>query len=156
MVAQSSQALKDLYEKDFVLWIDQTAEQIRQGNINNLDWENLLAEIEALGREQRNKVESYLIQTIKNLLMYQYWQSEKVYCERGWIEEIDNFRIELEILLRSKTLYNYGISILENCYQKAKRSVIKKTGFSARVFPEKCPYTWEEVIDFDFLPESNS
>ena len=63
--------LKQLYDQDFVLWIERTTEQIRSGEMKNLDWEHLLTEIEDWGREQRNKVESYLIQTVKHLLMYQ-------------------------------------------------------------------------------------
>lgn len=149
-----TQSLQDLYEEDFVLWIDQTAETIRQRDIKNLDWENLLTEIEALGREQRNKVESYLIPIIKHLLLYQYWHSEKDYCRQGWAEEIDNFRIELEILLRSKTLYNHGVSILERSYEKAKRSALRKTGFPPKTFPDQCPYSFAEIINFEFLPDS--
>ncbi|MCZ8202938.1 MAG: DUF29 family protein [Microcystis sp. LE19-55.1A] len=59
--------LKQLYDQDFVLWIERTTEQIRRGEMKNLDWEHLLTEIEDLGREQRNQVESYLIQTVKHL-----------------------------------------------------------------------------------------
>ncbi len=144
--------LKQLYDQDFVLWIERTTEQIRRGEIKNLDWEHLLTEIEDWGREQRNKVESYLIQTVKHLLMYQYWLTEKGNCGRGWADEIDNFRLELEILFQSKTLYNYGASRLDIIYDKAKRSVIKKTGLSLDTFPQVCPYTFSEIIDFDFLP----
>ncbi|MGK7933384.1 MAG: DUF29 domain-containing protein [Microcystaceae cyanobacterium] len=144
--------LKQLYDQDFVLWVDKTTDKIRQGDITNLDWEHLLEEIEDLGREQRNKVESYLIQTVKHLLMYQYWLSEKDYCAKGWADEIDNFRIELEILFQSKTLYNYGTSIVDRVYNKAKRSVIKKTGLSSTIFPNTCPYSFEEIVDVEFLP----
>ncbi len=152
MLTQSLQQLKMLYDKDFVLWVDKTSEQIRQGNLDNLDWEHLLEEIEDLGREQRNKVESYLIQTVKYLLMYEYWTSQRNYCGKGWADEIDNFRIELEILFKSKTLYNHGESLLDTVYMKAKRAVIRKTGLSSNTFPEQCPYSFQEVIDFDFLP----
>jgi hypothetical protein len=76
--------LKQLYDQDFVLWIERTTEQIRRGEMKNLDWEHLLTEIEDLGREQRNQVESYLIQTVKHLLMYQYWALRYlVWFDRG-------------------------------------------------------------------------
>ena len=65
-----------------------------------------MEEVEDLGRAQKNKLESYLRQLLKHLLLYQYWESERDYCEQGWIEEIDNFRAELEILVRSKTFKN--------------------------------------------------
>ncbi len=145
--------LQSLYEQDYCLWLDITLKQIHEQDIEHLDWEHLFEEIEALGREQKNKVESYLIQLIKHLLMYQYWESEKFYCAKVWAEEIDNFRLELEILLKSKTLYNYGRTLIETTYQKAKRSAIKKTGLPADVFPQECPYSFEEILNFDFLPD---
>ncbi|CCI14961.1 conserved hypothetical protein [Microcystis aeruginosa PCC 9806] len=83
--------------------------------------------------------------------MYQYWLTEKGNCGRGLTDEIDNFRLELEILFQSKTLYNYGASRLD-IYDKAKRSVIKKTGLSLDRFPQVCTYTFAEIINFDFLP----
>ena len=33
--------LKQLYDQDFVLWIERTTEQIRRGEMKNLDWEHL-------------------------------------------------------------------------------------------------------------------
>jgi hypothetical protein len=53
------------------------------------------------------KVESYLKQLLKHLLLYQYWESEWDLCQNRWKEEIRNFRDELELRLRSKTLSNY-------------------------------------------------
>jgi hypothetical protein len=146
----SPQAIAALYEQDYVQWIEMTLRQLQSHDLENLDWKHLIEEIEDLGREQKNKVESYLRQLIKHLLIYQYWESEKSYCAKGWIEEIDNFRAELEILLRSKTLYNYLTEILEPTYQKARRSAVIKTNLN--FFPEVCPYPLDKILDPDWLP----
>ncbi len=134
-----------LYEEDYVQWLDITLQQLQNGDLNQVDWVNLIEEVEALGREQRHKVESYLIQLLKHLLLYEYWESEKAYCAKGWIDEIDTFRIELEILLRSKTLSNYLISIVENAYQKARRSAKLKSNLEG--LPQNCPYTIQQILD---------
>ncbi len=139
-----------LYEQDYVEWLDVTLEQLQNRDIKHLDWTNLIEEVEALGSEQRHKVESYLIQLLKHLLLYQYWESEKLYCAREWLEEIDNFRNELEILLRSKTLSNYTFSILETAYQRARRSA--KTKSDLNIFPVNCPYSMEQILDPDWFP----
>jgi hypothetical protein len=144
--------LQTLYEQDYCEWLDITLKQLQNKDIEHLDWVNLIEEIEALGLEQKHKVESYLRQLLKHLLLYHYWQSEKPYCQNGWAEEIDNFRSELEILLRSKTLYNYCVSIQHIIYQKARRSAIKKTDLNPNIFPQECPYSLEQILDFDFLP----
>jgi len=46
-------ALKTLYETDFHLWLEETAQALRDGNLEQLDRENLLEEIEAMGRSDR-------------------------------------------------------------------------------------------------------
>jgi hypothetical protein len=145
-----------VYEKDFVLWLDQTIELLHRRDTNCLDWEHLIEELMALGNEQRHQVESYLKQLLKHLLLYQYWQSEWDYCHRGWSEEIRNFRDELELRLQSKTLYNYLLTRFEVIYRKARKLVIDKTGLPASTFPASCPYGWEQVLDADFLPRSPS
>jgi hypothetical protein len=60
-----------LYQKDYVAWLDLTLTQLKQQNLANVDWTNLIEEIEALGREQRHKVESYLLRLLIHLLFYQ-------------------------------------------------------------------------------------
>ncbi|GBF79195.1 DUF29 domain-containing protein [Aphanothece sacrum] len=144
--------LESLYEQDYCEWLDITLNQLQNKDIEHLDWVHLIEEIEALGLEQKHKVESYLRQLLKHLLLYHYWKAEKPYCQNGWSEEIDNFRSELEILLRSKNLYNYCVSIQHITYQKARRAAIKKTELNPNIFPQECPYSLEEILDFDFLP----
>ena len=139
-----------LYEQDYVEWLDVTLEQLQNRDIKHLDWTNLIEEVEALGREQRHKVESYLIQLLKHLLLYQYWESEKSYCAKGLKDEIDVFRIELAILLRSKVLSNYTFSILETSYQRARHSA--KTKSDLNLFPVTCPYSMEQILDPDWFP----
>lgn len=139
-----------LYEQDYVEWLDVTLEQLQNRDIKHLDWTNLMEEVEALGSEQRHKVESYLIQLLKHLLLYQYWESEKLYCAKVWKDEIDIFRIELAILLRSKTLSNYTLSILENSYQRARRSAKIKSDLN--IFPVTCPYSMEQILDSNWFP----
>jgi hypothetical protein len=71
------QGISALYEQDYDQWIELTLKQLQSQDLENLDWANLIEEIEDLGREQKNKLESYLRQLIKHLLLYQYWESEK-------------------------------------------------------------------------------
>ena len=60
----------NLYEEDYYLWIETTLKQLENQDIDNLDWQHLTEEIEALGIEQRRKVESYLKQLLIHLLLY--------------------------------------------------------------------------------------
>lgn len=142
-----------LYEQDYYLWLETTLQQLKEQDVNHLDWEHLIEEIEALGSEQRHKVESYLKQLIKHLLLYKYWESERSYCANGWKEEIENFRDELEFYLRSKTLRNHLLQQIDNIYIKARKQAITKTGLPPSTFPETCPFSVEDVLNSEYLPE---
>jgi Domain of unknown function DUF29 len=141
-----------IYEEDYYLWIETTLKQLQNRDIEHLDWQHLAEEVEALGIEERRRVESYLKQLLIHLLLYRYWETEKEYCQRGWQNEIMNFRDELEFSFRSKTLYNYFLNCLEPVYLKARRQAIQKTNLHSQVFPEQCPFTPEDILNSDYFP----
>lgn len=144
--------LPSLYEQDYVAWLDLTLTQLKQQNLSSLDWKNLIEEIESLGREQRHKVESYLLRLLIHLLLYQYWETERTWSGKGWEKEIDNFRLELDLLLESQVLHNHLVSILEKDYAKARKLATQKSNLSSVTFPESCPYSLEQILDFGWLP----
>ena len=149
---QPTQANYEIYEQDYPEWLDITLNQLQNRDLENVDWEHLIEEITALGNEQRRKVESYLRQLIKYLLLYQYWESEKSYCAKGCIEEIDNFRSELDLLLESKVLYNHCTKILDKIYIKARNNAIRKSELSPAIFSENCLYSLTEILNPEWLP----
>ena len=73
----SETTLTEIYEQDYYLWLLKTLELVKNKDVNELDWEHLTEEIEALGNEQRRKVKSYLRQLLIHLLLYYYWENEK-------------------------------------------------------------------------------
>ncbi len=141
-----------LYKEDFVAWVDETTQLMKAGRIADLDWEHIIEEIEGLGSEQRDKVDSYLLQLLIHLLLYKYWESERERSGRGWRIEIVNFRTQLELLFRSKTLYNYYLEEVEQIYPKAVRQAIEKSEVTKTVFPETCPFTVDEIVNYEFFP----
>lgn len=50
---------KTMYEKDFALWVEDTVNKLKAKNMEDLDWENLIEEIESLGKSQRKAVRSF-------------------------------------------------------------------------------------------------
>ncbi|MFN5952410.1 MAG: DUF29 domain-containing protein [Dolichospermum sp.] len=149
---QPPQANYDIYEQDYTEWLDITLNQLQNRDLENVDWEHLIEEITALGNEQRRKVESYLLRLLIHLLLYNYWSSEKDWSGRGWEKEIDNFRLELDLLLESKVLYNHCVKILDKIYIKARNNAIRKSELSPEIFPENCPYSLTEILNPEWLP----
>lgn len=141
-----------LYETDYYLWLQETYQSLDKKEIDRLDLPHLRSEILSLADEQRRKVDSYLRQLLIYLLLYQYWESERSNCAKGWQNEIDNFRFELELLLESRTLYNYFLQQIEGIYVKARKQAIKKSELASDIFPEKCTFTAADLLDSEFLP----
>ena len=40
-------------QTDYALWLNNTVNLLKQKNYDNVDWENVIEEIEQLGRSQR-------------------------------------------------------------------------------------------------------
>jgi hypothetical protein len=103
-----------------------------------------------LGSERKNAVVSLLDQVIRHLLLLEYWESEVTNNSIHWQGEIYNFRLQLQDKM-TKTLYNHLVYKLDVIYGRALKAVNIKTQKSVD-FPEKCPYSLEELLDIEWLP----
>lgn len=142
--------LKQIYELDDFQWLEETIELLKKQQFQQLDLENLIEELEDLGKEKKNAVASLLEQVIRHLLLLQYWTSDWDYNQVHWQEEIYNFRIQLKRRLTTN-LRNYLETELTSIYQDALGFVRIKTQNSI-TFPPECPYTLDQLLDIEWLP----
>lgn len=142
--------LKNLYDIDDYQWLEETVKLIKERRFEALDLDNLIEELEDLGREKKNAVASLLEQVIRHLLLLQYWTIESEYNAVHWQEEIYNFRIQLRRRITTN-LRNYLESELNSIYKDALGFVKIKTQNSVS-FPPECPYSLEQLLDIEWLP----
>jgi hypothetical protein len=74
-----------LYDIDFNLWIEQTVNQLKKGNLKDLDIKNLVEEIESMGRSEKREIYSRLKVLLIHLLNWtvgSLWMAEKVMTMR--------------------------------------------------------------------------
>jgi hypothetical protein len=148
-MSHARQSLSSIYEEDYQQWLDNTVLLLKNRQVDSLDYEHLIEELEALGREQKNAVESLVIQIIQHLLFYQYWSSEREDNERHWRVELIGFRTQLELRLTTN-LRNHLSNRLDYLYGKAKKMAEVKTDLK---LPSASPYTLADILDEDWLPE---
>jgi len=96
-MTHARQSLSSIYEEDYQQWLDETVLLLKNRQVDSLDYEHLIEELEALGREQKNAVESLVIQIIQHLLFYQYWSGEREDNQRHWRGELIGLRTQLEL-----------------------------------------------------------
>ncbi|MEH2408129.1 DUF29 domain-containing protein [Nostoc sp.] len=142
----------DLYEQDFYLWIQTTAELLKQKNFTQLDLDNLIEEIETMGRSERRALESNLEVLLMHLLKYQIQTDKR---SKSWQYTIFEHRRRIQKALKeSPSLKPHFDQVFDESYQTARRLAVIETGLAIAIFPEQSPFTLEQVLDSDFLPES--
>ena len=148
-----SSPTQTLYEQDFSLWIETTAKLLKERRFESVDVENLIEEIESMGRSERRELESRLTTIVEHLLKLIYWTAEKEYNARGWRITVIEQRRQLQRLLKdSPSLKVLLGEIYSDCYQIARKDTLQKYQLSDEMFPTDPPFTVEETLDSDYLP----
>jgi hypothetical protein len=91
---------KILYETDYNQWVNETVQQLRERKFDGVDWDNLIEEIEDMGKSQKRALESFLNRLVEHLLKLSYWESEKERNTNHWKSEIVNFRYQVHKRLK--------------------------------------------------------
>ncbi|MGL5871913.1 MAG: DUF29 domain-containing protein [Xenococcaceae cyanobacterium] len=140
-----------LYEQDFYLWLQTTANQLSDRQFSDVDLPNLIEEIESMGRSEKQALQSNLQILLMHLLKYKC-QLEK--RSNSWRFTILEHRDRLEIALEdSPSLKPYLLDVFDKCYSKARKKAATETGLAINTFPAESPFTLEETLNSDYLPE---
>jgi hypothetical protein len=138
-----------LYNTDFAQWIEVTVKQLRNQNYTAVDWANLIEEIEDMSRRERKALKSNLIVVLLHLLKWQFQPNQR---SGSWRSSIREHRRRINDDLKdSPSLVPYLQEVFAECYTNAREQAADETGLPLTTFPETCPYTIEQVLNFDFL-----
>ena len=154
-VAEQSVEIEDrspsLYENDYVLWVETIAQQLRSQSYDQVDWRNLIEEIEDMSRRERKALQSNLIVLLLHLLK---WQFQAEMRSGSWGGSIVEHRQRIQDDLQdSPSLRSVLPEIWESAYRKAIARAVAEIGLAARTFPIDCPYQLEDVLDDSFWPD---
>lgn len=140
---------KNLYNQDFYTWAKHQANMIRLGCWGEVDIENVVEELESMGKQQKHNLISFLKQLIMHLLKWKYQKEKR---SNSWINTIENQRQEIEYLMEESPSLK---SSYDECVQKAYKFAVKmasaKTGLNKRIFPEQNPF--ERLLEENYFPE---
>lgn len=152
-VSSISNPLK-LYDTDFYLWTQTTAQLLKEKKLDRVDFESLIEEIESMGRSEKKELKSRLTTLIEHLLKINYWQSEKANNARGWRQTIVEQRRQIQYLLEeSPSLKRLLTEIWIECYVNARKDALKKYELEAEIFPSEPVFNLEDILNEDYIPE---
>jgi len=135
-----------LYEQDFCEWSASQADHLRNKEMEQLDIENLIEEIESLGRSNKSSLSSYLSRLMIHLLKMKYAFEQKG-NSKSWDSSILHSRREIRLLLKdSPSLNSYLLHIFNESYEDAREGASVETSLKMEMFPKECPWTIEEIL----------
>lgn len=133
-----------LYEQDFLAWTRDQADALRRRSANELDWENLLEEVESLGKQQRSELRNHLIILLVHLLK---WRLQPDRRSRSWALTIAEQRRESErMVVENPSLKPELDDLLESAYRIARLRAARQSRLSIKAFPDDNPFDWQGVM----------
>jgi hypothetical protein len=140
-----------LYERDCHAWIEEQAALLRAGRTADLDLANLAEEIEDRGRSQRRAVKSALLSVLAHLLKYRFQPDRRTTSWRATIRE--HRRRLRDEFADSPSLRPYAEGVFAECYQDAREEAADEADLPTQTFPAVCPFTLDQLLDRNFLPD---
>lgn len=165
----SPERLKELYEKDFYLWVQENLRLLRERRYDLVDWENLLEEIRDLGEWYVDRVLDLMSDVLENLYKWEHFREGK---GNKLVKSINRARNELEVILKRhpsikakaqekgsiQTAWEMAIYGLINWFKLPENHNKAKKFFgrfpTEEDFPKECPYSFQQILEYE--PWGNS
>jgi hypothetical protein len=131
------------YEADLYGWVEDQVALLKAGEVGSIDASHITRELEDLGRTEFNKLVSALRVVLLRLLK---WDHQPERRSRSWVRTIDAQRERIEYELEdSPSLKPRLQEALQKAYAYGRRDAERETGLPLSVFPDICPYEWQDV-----------
>jgi hypothetical protein len=141
----------DLYDADFFEWTRRTAQLLREKRFREIDVEHTAEEIEDMGKRDLKELHSRVQVLLAHLLKWKLQPSKR---SLSWRRTIGIQRLEIEAVLeQSPSLGSRLSDDLARNYGRALKRAVLDTNLPAHTFPPQCPFSLDQVLDEEFLPD---
>jgi hypothetical protein len=143
---------KSLYDRDLNLWVEDTVAKLKAHHFDQVDWANVIEEIEALARSDKRELRNRLRILLSHLLRQGYVNAGEDF--RGWELTIRDQRLSLaQILEDSPSLKPYFLAHLDLIWQQALSET--QEDYPSVDFPAECPFPAdvEALLTEKFWPQ---
>jgi hypothetical protein len=140
------------YEKDFYGWATVNASLLKQGKFSEADMENIIEEMEAMGRSEKAQLINRFAVLIAHLLK---WQFQPDFRGRSWHGTIKEQRKRATLLLKENPSLKSKLGeAFTDAYELAVDQIERETPIDLKLLPLECPYTFEQCLNEGFYPEA--
>lgn len=134
-----------LYDQDFYAWTQQQVELLKAGQWEQVDIENLIEEIESLGKQQRQELRNRLGVLLGHLLKWRYQPEAR---SRSWTATIREQRQKIQDHLEENpSLKSYLPEAISKAYKYGLALVERETPIEMKTLPPTCPFSISEIFE---------
>jgi hypothetical protein len=141
-----------LYDLDFYAWANEQAGLLRAGKLAEADIEHIAEEIESMGKTEKRELTSRLKVLLLHLLKWRFQPTGRGTSWRLTIEE--QRREVVDHLEDNPSLKSKKDESIKSAYGLAVLGAARETGLDRAIFPAICPWSFEQMMDEDFWPET--
>ncbi len=167
-VSDKQQHARELYHSDAYAWSIEQADALRRRDFSAIDWENVIEEIESVGRTEKRVWTSNCAQAINHLLKIEHARMATPHEAENWEDEVQQFRIEMtSAIVENPRLQNIYPEMFRTAWQQGRNMAVKelaKYDVEHRLQPDKhsarkardrslpasCPYRLYDVTAFRY------
>ncbi|MBW4553548.1 MAG: DUF29 domain-containing protein [Aphanocapsa sp. GSE-SYN-MK-11-07L] len=134
-----------LYDQDFYAWTQRQAALLHSGKLDQLDIENLVEEIESLGKQQRQELENRLGVLLGHLLKWRYQPDAH---SKSWRATIREQRRRIKRLLTDNPSLKPDLpEAIQRGYEDGLDLIDRETPLDSRQLPPTCPFSETEIFE---------
>jgi hypothetical protein len=147
MATQVRSKARRLYDEDFYVWTEAQAELLRKRQFEALDLDNLIEEVEALGRAEKSSVLNNASVIMEHLLKLQYSPAQDP--RNAWRASVREHRRRLrrDLTPRLRQILNAELPALYPEIRDDTAALLQDYGgdAAADALPAHCPYTLDQI-----------
>lgn len=136
---------KPLYDQDFYAWTQCQIELLQAQQWEQVDIKNLIEELDALGKQQRQELRNRLGVLLGHLLKWHYQPEAR---SKSWFYTIKEQRERIhDHLSENPSLQPYLPEAITKAYKDGLNLVGKETPLDPRKLPQSCPFSNAEIFE---------
>ena len=140
------------YKSDIVAWANEQAQLLRNKQFNLLDIEHLAEEIADVGKSEQRELANRMAVLLCHLIKWQYQAARQ---GTSWQLTIKTQRERIKRRLKQTPSLKNCLTDsdwIADAWDDARDLAEKETAIFYDKFPESCPWTMDEVLNNDWLP----
>jgi Domain of unknown function DUF29 len=147
MATQVRSKARRLYDEDFYVWTEAQAELLRKRQFEALDLDNLIEEVEALGRAEKSSVLNNASVIMEHLLKLQYSPAREP--RNAWRASVREHRRRLrrDLTPRLRQILGAELPALYGEIREDTAALLQDYGedAAADALPADCPYALDQI-----------